>query len=127
MPAIIQAPPHPAAAMAPAIVQNISSRIHRLSQSSADKENYTQREEEKQRLADWEEEGRDGEDAVDEGDGAEGEGPGPHEDEGERGVEHRGEAPDLLEDVRAVALDEPVDDHDEEREAEAEGEVAVCG
>ena len=40
--------------MAPAIVQNISSRIHRMSQSAADKENYAQREEEKQKLADWE-------------------------------------------------------------------------
>ena len=40
--------------MAPAIVQNISSRIHRMSQSAADKENYTQREEEKQRLTEWE-------------------------------------------------------------------------
>ena len=44
--------------MAPAIVQNISSRIHRMSQSAADKENYTQREEEKQRLTEWENEKR---------------------------------------------------------------------
>ena len=41
------------ATMAPAIVQNVSSRIKRMSQSSADKENYAAREEEKQRLADW--------------------------------------------------------------------------
>ena len=44
--------------MAPAIVQNISSRIHRMSQSAADKENYTQREEEKQKLTEWENEKR---------------------------------------------------------------------
>lgn len=44
--------------MAPAIVQNISSRIHRMSQSAADRENYTQREEEKQRLTEWENEKR---------------------------------------------------------------------
>ena len=42
--------------MAPAIVQNISSRLHRMSASSADKANYNpQREEEKQKLAAWEE------------------------------------------------------------------------
>ena len=44
--------------MAPAIVQNISSRIHRMSQSAADKENYAAREEEKQRLTEWENEKR---------------------------------------------------------------------
>lgn len=44
--------------MAPAIVQNISSRLHRMSQSAADRENYTQREEEKQKLADWDPEKR---------------------------------------------------------------------
>lgn len=44
--------------MAPAIVQNISSRIHRMSQSAADKENYAQREDEKQRIAEWEAEKR---------------------------------------------------------------------
>ena len=38
----------------PAIVQNIQSRLHRMSQSSADRENYSAREEEKQKLADWE-------------------------------------------------------------------------
>jgi protein kinase A len=44
--------------MAPAIVQNISSRIHRMSQSAADKENYTQREDEKQKIAECEAEKR---------------------------------------------------------------------
>jgi protein kinase A len=44
--------------MAPAIVQNISQRLHRMSQSAADKENYTQREDEKQKLAEWEAEKR---------------------------------------------------------------------
>lgn len=43
--------------MAPAIVQNVSSRLKRMSQSSADKENYA-REEEKQKLADWDAEKR---------------------------------------------------------------------
>ena len=61
--------------------------------------------------------------AVDGGDGAEDE--GPEEDEGVGGgsVDGDGEAADLFEDVVAVALDEPVDDRDEEGEAEAEGEV----
>ncbi|WPH05045.1 Hypothetical protein R9X50_00794400 [Acrodontium crateriforme] len=40
--------------MAPAVVQNLASRFHRMSQSAADRENYAAREEEKQRLADWE-------------------------------------------------------------------------
>ena len=40
--------------MAPAVVQNIASRFHRMSQSAADRENYAAREEEKQRLVDWE-------------------------------------------------------------------------
>lgn len=44
--------------MAPAIVQNISSRLHRISSASGggsgDKENFAQREEEKQKLAEWE-------------------------------------------------------------------------
>ena len=40
--------------MAPAVMQNIASRFHRMSQSAADKENYAAREDEKQKLADWE-------------------------------------------------------------------------
>ncbi|KAF2171794.1 hypothetical protein M409DRAFT_63371 [Zasmidium cellare ATCC 36951] len=39
--------------MAPAVVQNIASRFHRMSQSAGDKD-YSAREEEKQKLADWE-------------------------------------------------------------------------
>lgn len=39
--------------MAPAVVQNIASRFHRMSQSTADKD-YNAREEEKQKLAEWE-------------------------------------------------------------------------
>ena len=38
----------------PAIVQNIQSRMKRMSQSSADKQTYDAREEEKQKLAEWE-------------------------------------------------------------------------
>lgn len=40
--------------MAPAVVQNITSRFHRMSHSNADKENYKEREEEKAKLAEWE-------------------------------------------------------------------------
>ena len=47
-----------ASTMAPAIVQNISSRLHRMSQSSADRENYAAREEEKAKIAEWESEKR---------------------------------------------------------------------
>lgn len=43
--------------MAPAVVQNIASRFHRMSQSAGDKD-YSAREEEKQKLADWEAEKR---------------------------------------------------------------------
>lgn len=39
--------------MAPAVVQNIASRFHRMSHSAADKD-YDAREEEKQKLAEWE-------------------------------------------------------------------------
>lgn len=45
-------------AMAPAVVQNITSRFHRMSQSSGDKDNFTAREDEKQKLAEWEAEKR---------------------------------------------------------------------
>lgn len=44
--------------MAPAVVSNIASRFHRMSQSSGEKENYAAREEEKQKLAEWEAEKR---------------------------------------------------------------------
>jgi serine/threonine protein kinase len=45
--------------MAPAVVSNIASRFHRMSQSSsADKENQAAREEEKQKLSQWEAEKR---------------------------------------------------------------------
>lgn len=44
--------------MAPAVVSNIASRFHRMSQSSGDKENYAAREEEKLKLAEWEAEKR---------------------------------------------------------------------
>lgn len=44
--------------MAPGIVDKISSRMHRMSQSSADKENYAAREDEKSKLAAWEAENR---------------------------------------------------------------------
>lgn len=44
--------------MAPAVVSSIASRFHRMSQSSSDKENYAAREEEKQKLAEWEAEKR---------------------------------------------------------------------
>src|ERR1700712_215798 len=37
--------------MAPAVMQKL---LHRMSQSSGDKENYAAREEEKQKLAEWE-------------------------------------------------------------------------
>ena len=40
--------------MAPAVVQNITSRIQRMSQSNADKANYAAREEEKAKLVQWE-------------------------------------------------------------------------
>ena len=39
--------------MAPAILQNISSRVRHMSQSSEDKASYNAREEEKQKLVDW--------------------------------------------------------------------------
>lgn len=44
--------------MAPAVMQHITSRLHRMSQSSADKENYAAREDEKNKLAEWEAEKR---------------------------------------------------------------------
>jgi len=44
--------------MAPGIVDKISSRMHRMSQSSVDKENYAAREDEKSKLAAWEAENR---------------------------------------------------------------------
>lgn len=44
--------------MAPAVVHNIASRFHRSSQSNGDKENYTAREEEKAKLAEWQAEKR---------------------------------------------------------------------
>lgn len=50
--------PLPSTTMAPAVVSNIASRFHRMSQSSGDKENYAAREEEKQKLAEWEAEKR---------------------------------------------------------------------
>nr|POF07085.1 isoform 2 of camp-dependent protein kinase catalytic subunit alpha [Quercus suber] len=40
--------------MAPAVVSNIASRFHRMSQGTSDKENYAAREDEKQKLAEWE-------------------------------------------------------------------------
>lgn len=40
--------------MAPAIVQNIRSSFHRMSQSAADRHDFAAREEEKQKLAEWE-------------------------------------------------------------------------
>lgn len=39
--------------MAPAIVQNVSSRLKRMSSSSADRASYAAREEEKAKLAEW--------------------------------------------------------------------------
>jgi protein kinase A len=44
--------------MAPAIVDKMTSRLHRMSSSSADKANYAQREDEKSKLAAWEAEKR---------------------------------------------------------------------
>ncbi|CZT20689.1 probable cAMP-dependent protein kinase catalytic subunit (PKA) [Ramularia collo-cygni] len=44
--------------MAPAVVSNIASRFHRMSQSSGDKEACAAREEEKQKLSEWEAEKR---------------------------------------------------------------------
>ena len=40
--------------MAPAILDKINSRMHRMSQSAADKQDYAAREDEKQKIAEWE-------------------------------------------------------------------------